>query len=136
MKLVIGETKFFTELSQFASLLLPIVGVAVLLILCKVLWELVHVVKNLDTTVTKVNTTIDKVDHTIDQLDAPLQTVANVSKSVDDVLHFVRHSVVEKSVNMIVDNYSVVKEWAMSLFSKESKATAPVDEVFDETLEV
>lgn len=129
MKHIIAQGSFLVELSDFAHLLLPVVGVIVLILLGWVLWEVINVVKNLDTTVSKVNDTIDIVDSSLNRLEAPLKTVENISQSVDDVMNFVRHSVIEKSVDMISENFTVVKDWASSLFKKKSKDSEPVVDV-------
>lgn len=126
MKHIIAQGSFLIELSDFAQLLLPVVGVIVLILLGWVLWEVIIVVKNLDTTVSKVNDTIDIVDNSLNRLEAPLKTVENISQSVDDVMNFVRHSVIEKSVDMISENFTVVKDWASSLFKKKDKNSDPV----------
>ncbi|NLY63015.1 MAG: hypothetical protein GX074_04065 [Erysipelothrix sp.] len=121
MYININQGSFLTDLSNFASLLLPVVGLVALILVCWLLWEVVKTVKGLDTTFTKVNSTIDSVDKTIQMLEPPLKTVANVGQSVDDVLNFVRYSVVEKSVNLVTDNFEIVKDWASGLFKKTKK---------------
>lgn len=124
----INQNNFLTDLSEFTSLLLPVVGLLALILVCWLLWEVIKSVKELDTTIEKVNETIDSVDKTIQMLEPPLKTVANVGQSVDDVLHFVRYSVIEKSVNMVTDNFEVVKDWASGLF-KKTKTSKTTDDL-------
>lgn len=119
---------FIDLLSVFSKQLLPIIGVVALVILCIALWELVKFIKGLDTTVSKVNTTIDSVDKSIDKLQVPLNTLEDISYSVDSVHEFTKNTIV-KSVDMITENFTVVKNWATSLFKKDDHNESDVVDV-------
>ncbi len=109
---------FIDLLSVFSKQILPIIGVIALILLCKVLWELVKFVQGLDTTMDKVNDTIDSVDQSVEKLQVPLDTLENLSYSIDSVHEFTKSTII-KSVDMITDNFTIVKDWASSLFKKE-----------------
>ncbi len=119
---------FIDLLSAFSKQLLPIIGVVALIILCMALWELVKFIKGLDTTVSKVNTTIDSVDKSIDKLQVPLNTLEDISYSVDSVHEFTKNTIV-KSVDMITENFAVVKDWASSLFKKDDHDESDIVDV-------
>lgn len=115
-----GSGDFIDMLSVFSKQILPIVGVVALVLLSVALWHLVKFIKSLDTTIDKVNHTIDNVDQSVDKLQVPLETLENISYSVDSVHEFAKDTIV-KSVDMITDNFEIVKEWATSLFKKDEK---------------
>lgn len=111
---------FLTLLSEFAVQVLPVVGVVVLVLLAKIFLELLKVVRGLDTTVDKVNHTLDGVDRSMDKLQAPLNTVENLSYTVDNVHEFTKNSFV-KSVGLVNENLDFLKDWAGSLFKKDKE---------------
>ncbi len=109
---------FFDMLSSFAKTLSPIIGIVVLILVAIALWEIIKLLKGLDTTMNKVNKTIDSIDTSVEKLQAPLDTIESISYTVDSVHSFTKRSV-EKSVEMVSENFHVVKDWATSLFSKD-----------------
>lgn len=118
---------FLDLLSVFSKQILPIIGVVALIILCMALWELVKFIRSLDTTMTKVNSTIDNVDRSVDKLQVPLDTLENISYSVDSVHEFTKSTII-KSVDMITENFEIVKDWASSLFKSDKKENESFDD--------
>lgn len=113
-----GSGMFFDYLADFARQLSPVLTIVVLVLLGIALWEIIKLIKGLDVTILKLNSTIDEVDKSLEKLQAPLDTVESLSYTVDSVHAFTKRSV-EKSVDMITDNFNVVKDWATSLFTKD-----------------
>ena len=111
---------FLTLLSEFAVQVLPVVGVVVLVLLAKIFLELLKVVRGLDTTVDKVNHTLDGVDRSMDKLQAPLNTVENLSYTVDNVHEFTKNSFV-KSVGLVNENLDFFFYFSGSLFKKDKE---------------
>lgn len=126
MYIATGSGDFIDLLSVFSKQILPIIGVVALIFLCMALWELVKFIKGLDTTISKVNDTIDNVDRSVDKLQVPLDTLENISYSVDSVHEFTKSTII-KSVDMITDNFAIVKDWATSLFKKDEAEDFEVD---------
>lgn len=79
-------------LKEVSVVLMPTLGVVALILLSVFLVNLIKVIKNLNGTLTDVDELIKKsdallnnVDQKVSQLEVPLDTLSNVSKSVDAV---------------------------------------------------
>ncbi len=77
--------KLFLSLSSVASGLLPIVGAVALVFLCILLKKAWVLIDELTKTVSGLDPTLKKVDESIEKLQSPLDTVVNLSKTIDDV---------------------------------------------------
>lgn len=71
------------NISEFFNQLLPILGAIVLLVLAVVFYQVIRLLAELVITVKKVNITVNDVNNKLVALDAPVQTVKNISTSVD-----------------------------------------------------
>ena len=74
-----------SNLHDVASLLLPIVGVVVLIILAMLLYRVYVFLKKLPETLDKVDGILESSNKSIDKLDKPLDTLNNISGTVDMV---------------------------------------------------
>lgn len=99
------------SLHDVALVLMPTLGAICLVLLIMILYRIYKVVKELPTTIQKVDEVMDSTKKSVDMLDAPLNTLGNVSRSVDKV-NDSAVSAVNKSMNFAVDmfkNYSEKK---------------------------
>lgn len=74
-----------SNLYEVASLLVPIVGVVVLIILAMLLYRVYVFLKKLPETLDKVDNILESSNKSIDKLDKPLETLNNISGTVDMV---------------------------------------------------
>ena len=79
--------EFLSAVAQFFGYILPVVGVIALVYLALLFKKLIETLKAVDKTLTIVDSQVQK-------LDQPLETVANVSKTVDDANTKVREMAV------------------------------------------
>lgn len=73
------------NLNEVASLLLPIVGLIVLIILAMLLYRVYIFLKKLPETLDRVDGILESSNKSIDQLERPLETLNNISGTVDMV---------------------------------------------------
>ena len=73
------------NLNEVASLLLPIVGLIVLIILAMLLYRVYVFLKKLPETLDRVDGILESSNKSIDQLEKPLETLNNISGTVDMV---------------------------------------------------
>lgn len=106
---------FLAGASSFFGYLLPIAGVVVLVYLAILFKKAVETLKEVDRTLIIVEEQVRK-------LDAPLETVENVSKSVDDVNTKAREAASSASKS-IAEGTAKVKSWL-----DEKKSDGSIDE--------
>lgn len=73
------------NLNEVASLLLPIVGLIVLIILAMLLYRVYVFLKKLPETLDRVDGILESSNKSIDQLEKPLETLNNISGTVNMV---------------------------------------------------
>ena len=101
---------FFESISYISLKVLPLLGVVLLV-------YLIIMIKNVITCLKSATKTLDEANIQIRKLDVPLNTVAEISKSVDYVHDLTKESV--KSVSTTVyQNMNTVKEWFNNLLHK------------------
>lgn len=115
---------FFESISFISLKVLPLLG-AVLLV------YLIIMIKNVITCLKSATKTLDEANNQLRKLDVPLNTVAEISKSVDYVHDLTKESV--KSVSTtIYQNMNQVKELfnkTIHKVKKEDKTEVTVEEV-------
>ena len=115
---------FFESISFISLKVLPLLG-AVLLV------YLIIMIKNVITCLKSATKTLDEANNQLRKLDVPLNTVAEISKSVDYVHDLTKESV--KTVSTTVyQNMNQVKELfnkAIHKVKKEEKVETTVEEV-------
>ena len=77
---------FFNSISFISIKLLPLLGIILLV-------YLIIMVKNLIVTLKTANKTLEEVNIQIRKLDVPLNTVSEISKSIDSVHELTKESV-------------------------------------------
>lgn len=108
------------NISEFFNQLLPIVGAVVLLVLAVVLYQVIRLLAELVITVKKVNVTVDDVNNKLVALDAPVQTVKNISTSVDNGFKAGGHAV-SNVVGKTKGAVQGVRSAVSSVFKKEKE---------------
>lgn len=115
---------FFESISFISLKVLPLLG-AVLLV------YLIIMIKNVITCLKSATKTLDEANNQLRKLDVPLNTVAEISKSVDYVHDLTKESVKTVSTT-IYQNMNQVKELfnkAIHKVKKEDKVESTVEEV-------
>lgn len=115
---------FFESISFISLKVLPLLGVVLLV-------YLIIMIKNVITCLKSATKTLDEANNQLRKLDVPLNTVAEISKSVDYVHDLTKESV--KSVSTtIYQNMNQVKELfnkTIHKVKKEDKTEVTVEEV-------
>ena len=115
---------FFESISFISLKVLPLLGVVLLV-------YLIIMIKNVITCLKSATKTLDEANNQLRKLDVPLNTVAEISKSVDYVHDLTKESV--KSVSTtIYQNMNQLKELfnkTIHKVKKEDKTAVTVEEV-------
>ena len=119
---------FFESISFICMNLLPLLGVILLVYLIIMVINVIACLKS-------ATKTLDEVNIQIRKLDVPLNTVTEISKSIDHVHDLTKESV--KSISMsIYQSLNTIKESIQQLLKKTSKneeVKENVEEVIVET---
>ena len=113
---------FFESISFISLKVLPLLG-AVLLV------YLIIMIKNVITCLKSATKTLDEANNQLRKLDVPLNTVAEISKSVDYVHDLTKESI--KSVSLsLYQSINMLKEWINNLLHKtKEEVSETVEEV-------
>lgn len=103
---------FFNSISFVCIKLLPLLGIVLSI-------YLIIMVKNLIITLKTANKTLEEVNIQIRKLDVPLNTVSEISKSIDNVHELTKESVKSISVN-IYQALNTIKDQIQRLLKKEN----------------
>lgn len=104
---------FFNSISFISLKVLPLLGVVLVV-------YLIIMIKNLITCLKSATKTLDEANNQLRKLDVPLNTVAEISKSVDYVHDLTKESV--KSVSTtLYQNLNLIKEKFNQMLHKTKK---------------
>lgn len=110
------------ELTSSVSMkLLPILGVIAFIFLIIFLRRLITIMTNANEAVDSMKDTISMTNHHLESLDKPLQTLNDLSETVDSV-HEASKNAVKSALVAIVENFSTIKEWAFAKTQKEANS--------------
>ena len=115
---------FFNSISFISIKLLPLLGIILLV-------YLIIMVKNLIITLKTANKTLEEVNIQIRKLDVPLNTVSEISKSIDNVHELTKESIKSISVN-IYQALNTIKEQIQRILKKENNVENVVNESIQE----
>lgn len=104
-------------ISNLCLKLLPVLGVVLLIYLVILVVNANKTMKSLDVTLSKTNDLVDECKGQIRKLDKPLNTIGDLSETVDDV-HASAKNAVNSAINTIATNMEHVKEWISNLKNK------------------
>jgi hypothetical protein len=99
------------SLSSVSLQLLPILGVAVLVLLLIILKRVFDLLK-------KVDETVDQVDVTLKKIEGPLDTVVSVSKTIDFVNSAAENAVKTLAITL-AKNFSLITSWIKTSLGKK-----------------
>ena len=105
--------------SNVASLVLPIVGVVILVFLAIFVKRLLAVLKHADEAIVNLNSALDTANKELKALEKPLNTLNELSDTVDCV-HEASKQAVRSSMVMVIENLSVIKNWVLSHMGKDA----------------
>jgi len=107
------------SLSSISLLLLPVLGVAVLITLLILLKRVLDLLK-------KVDKTVIQVDETLRKIDGPINTVVNVSKTIDFVNSAAENAAKTLAVTA-VKNITFIIDWFKQLLNSPKDTTKVPD---------
>lgn len=105
--------------SNVAIKVLPIVGVVVLIYLAIFVKHLVVFLKSANTAAHTMSQTLDTANRQLETLDKPLHTLNELSETVDSVHEAGKHAV-RTTLITIIENFSSIKDWALSGIKKNT----------------
>ena len=109
-------------LSSTSQLLIPIFAVIVLFFLIRFLIALIKLTKKLNQTIENVDRSLILVESYLDQMKAPVNTITNISRGVDQVGAF-SENFVKGLIEVLISNMGVLKDAISSFFSKDGGKT-------------
>ena len=101
--------------SSVASKALPICGVVVLIFLAVFVKHLIVLLKNANDAVVKMSKTLETTNR---QLEKPLNTLNELSETVDCVHEASKHAV-RSTLVAVIENFSSIKDWVFAGMKKE-----------------
>ena len=111
---------FFNDLSQICRLLLPIIGLAVLIVLIIVLIKISKLLDTTNVTIEKTHGSIKLVEETLSKAQEPVDTVVKVAKSIDKA-HDASIKAIDDAKEYVIKNIEQIKNRASELNDKLSK---------------
>ena len=127
-----GLNELLELTSAVAVKILPILGVIALIFLIIFLKRLAAVVVNADTVVSAMKETLDTTNRQLETLDKPLNTLNEPSDTVDAV-HEASKTAVKSAVVAIIENFSTIKDWALTKTQKHVNEDRSEEHGTDET---
>lgn len=115
-----GLDQLLELLSNVSMKALPIVGFIALVFLILFFKHLIEVMKSLNVAVKKLENTLDTANKDLVSLEKPLQTLSDLSETVD-YAHEASKQAVKSSVALVISNLSSIKDWCMQQIHKEDK---------------
>ena len=112
--------EFFNTLSFICMKVLPLLGVILAI-------YLILMIRNLIVCLKSASKTLDEANNQLRKLDVPLNTVSEISKSVDHVHDLTKESLKSISVSLF-QSLSALKEWLIKFTHKEEQEMQTVDD--------
>jgi predicted PurR-regulated permease PerM len=110
--------QLLTLLSSVSQLLIPILAVVALYFLIRFLIVLIKLTKKLNQSIESVDRSLNIVENYLDQMKAPVNTITNISRGVDQVGAF-SESFVKGLIEILISNMGVLKDAISSFFTKD-----------------
>ena len=129
-----GLDQLVRLLSEVAKEIIPIAIVAVLIYAALFIRQLIVMLKTTDETMKKAQTTFDIFNKVLEKLYKPLNTINELSETVDNV-HEASKQAVMSSLKVILSNINVIKDWVIQQVKKdkgEEKKTEPAEKKTEE----
>lgn len=107
------------ELTSAVSVkLLPILGVIVFIFIIIFLRHLIKILMDTRTAMITLNATLETAHKELKQLDGPLNTLSELSETVDAVHEASKHAV-RSTLVTIIENFSSIKDWFLKKDKKD-----------------
>ena len=104
--------------SSVASKALPICGVVVLIFLAVLVKHLIVLLTNATDAVVTMALTLGTTNRQLETLDKPLNTLNELSETVDCVHEASKHAV-RSTLVAVIENFSSIKDWVFAGMKKE-----------------
>lgn len=104
-----GTDQFIITISNVCYYLLPVAGLVLLIFLIVFFKNLITAMKTLNQTLVQTNKMVEECDKQIQKLDGPLNTVNELSETIDNV-HEASKKALTSTIAIILNNLSVIKE--------------------------
>lgn len=117
--------------SSVASKALPICGVVVLIFLAMFVKHLITLLKSANDAVIAMGKTMDTANRQLETLEKPLNTLQELSETVDCVHEASKHAV-RSTLVAIIENFSSIKDWIFASMKKEDVEDAQEGGVGDD----
>lgn len=112
--------QFIDFFSALCSKLLPILGCILFIFLISLLRKVIKFFITLNTTLLSINTTVETTNEQIRKLDAPLNTVTELSETVDN-LHKMSQNATKSALIAILSNLNAIKDWILGQLEKDER---------------
>ncbi len=126
-----GTDQFIMIISKVSMYLLPVAGLVLLVFLILFFRHLIVALKSLNQTLLQTTKMVEDCDVQIKKLDKPLNTINELSDTVDNV-HEMTKSALSSTIALIINNLSAIKDKFMN---KKNDTCESSEEVFEESEE-
>ena len=110
--------QFIEFLSMLCTKLLPILGCLLFIFIIILIRKMIEFFKTLNVTLKSVNTAVETTNEQIRKLDAPLNTVSELSQTVDN-FHRMSQNAAKSALLTILSNLSAIRDWILGQLGKE-----------------
>jgi predicted PurR-regulated permease PerM len=110
--------QLLTLLSSVSQLLIPILAVVALYFLIMFLISMIKLTKKLNQSIESVDRSLNIVETYLDQMKAPVNTITNISRGVDQVGAF-SENFVKGLIEILISNMGVLRDAISSFFTKD-----------------
>lgn len=117
--------------SSVAGKALPIAGLVVLIFLAIFVKHLIILLKSANDAVINMAKTMDTANRQLETLDKPLNTLNELSDTVDCV-HEASKNAVRSTLVTIIENFSSIKDWILASIKKDSSEQEDEDDLGSE----
>lgn len=117
--------------SSVAGKALPIAGLVVLIFLAIFVKHLIILLKSANDAVINMAKTMDTANRQLETLDKPLNTLNELSDTVDCV-HEASKNAVRSTLVTIIENFSSIKDWVLASIKKDSSEQEDEDDLGSE----
>lgn len=117
--------------SSVAAKALPIAGLVLLIFLAIFVKHLIVLLKSANDAVINMAKTMDTANRQLETLDKPLNTLNELSDTVDCVHEAGKHAV-RSTLVTIIENFSSIKDWILASMKKDSSEFEDEDDLGSE----
>ena len=101
---------FLLAAKNLADQILPTLGVIVLVFVCVMVYQLIKLLQEIRLSLKDVGQTVDLVNESLEKAQVPLNTVVNISETVDKVQE-TGVVVIKEAAQYLVNNFHTLKDY-------------------------